>query len=624
MVDSQVKCIKERLTNCPTSPFLMSLVSSFPSEWQGVFGMLNSERLPLYSASNWLKERISDKSKKSIPPHWTNLLNHLLSPFPIVNIDEIYFKPKFFLFPINLQRNILTFIIYHFEDIQLEVVENLVRVLDKLASDFCDWVGILHEILKARVLTIKLNQTSYNVNGSRQDNSHRKRYVRVYTETMSKKSQPKFNKICKKLLTKTTSESCLDFRNFQWLSVNSRFVQSSWNGKENEGLLNSDNGLSNKMKKDLSVSMTSPKVQTIDVETLPINEATEAIAKEPQRELICIDDHDDDEVVDNTRNNVGKGDKEIPVLKKFKAMDNSESSVSANLSVPQPPNSIADDDLEQEAIEEASSLNAFFMSTVKPLMENIKNIDNGREPADSSQLSEQISNLFDCSSTEMEVACQYLGLSSLSEQTAVILCQQFVCMDSEISYSNTLILASQLILPKLERLGQPASRVFLSSIMAFAKKVPRAFSDVVVKDLLAKDKLGTFQTDVICKVVKDAFGLESFKYFLISVLELHKSSPNLLWSENIVAIVQTIIDNKVDIDPSVFQLFSQTLELNSLHLSKSLKFSKLVLAIINKYSCLVTDHYKLFERILDNNTTFLKKPGHSALKKLSTGRLKYN
>ena len=623
---------KEKFVNFPTSSFFASVISSFPAEWQGVFGVLNSETYPLYTATNWLRERLADQTKTSIPPHWTNLVNHLSSEFPSLNVDEVSFKPKLLLLPLNLQKNVLTLIIYHFKEIQLEIVEKLVRVLDTFSPELSDWTCILYKQLKARVITQLLNNKKGLTSGRHRcqpavypstespmiPNSHEQSIV--YGDTVSAESRDKFDEICKKLSVANPPVSYPGFNKVRWLSLENEFVHKSWKSKQKSVEANSGDEANDIVEKDSCVNALKPEALELDKDVVPMNDSNKFVTRDTHTELICVDEDDDDDDDDDgggdDNGSDGDGADEHSRPKRPKVMSEPETDVFNGISVPLPPDAISDRDIEADVSAELSAMSKSLMDRVSPLMALLQSTDSGTDSTISKQLRLQLGLLCECSSTEMEIACKCLNLSSVTEQSAVLLCQQFVDMETEPSYGNTVVFAHYTILPKLEGLEQPAARVLFATIMAFGKKFPRAFCDGVAVKLLTGNKLGTFQTDIICKVIKDAFGLEAVKHILNEILKPDRNLPNGSWSENIVTIVQTIVDTNVDIGSISFARFSQVLELNSLPLAKSLKFAKLILAVINKYGHHVVEHSKVFENILDSNATFLKKAGRMALRKL--------
>lgn len=121
------------------------------------------------------------------------------------------------------------------------------------------------------------------------------------------------------------------------------------------------------------------------------------------------------------------------------------------------------------------------------------------------------------------------------------------------------------------------------------------------------------------KIISDAFTLEVVKYVLEKILDTRFNSQgsSFKWSEDTVTVLQSIINLKFDIfDKPLFEKFAVTLEQQAPFMGKSLKFAKLLLAIIAKYGLHVKEHHDLFARVLQNNDTFLKKAGISALRKV--------
>lgn len=76
-----------------------------------------------------------------------------------------------------------------------------------------------------------------------------------------------------------------------------------------------------------------------------------------------------------------------------------------------------------------------------------------------------------------------------------------------------------------------------------------------------------------------------------------------------------MVDSKPEFSGNLFSIFARVLELQSPHLSKSLKFAKMLLAVMKTYGQLVSAHYSTFLYILEVNDTFLKKAGLAALQK---------
>lgn len=202
---------------------------------------------------------------------------------------------------------------------------------------------------------------------------------------------------------------------------------------------------------------------------------------------------------------------------------------------------------------------------------------------------------------------------------AISLCTQFVALATEPSFGNAAIFATHCLLPKVQELKQAASRALLTAVSLFAKKHSRAFCDSVIARLVQQSNFDTPQVDLVNKVVKECVS-EDTRIHLLELIFATKSENQgcpFLWSENTVSVVQTVVDLKPEFSDDLFRTFAGVLEQQSRHLSKSLKFAKMLLAVIKTYGKHVSMHFNTFVRILEGNETFLKKAGLSALQKTS-------
>lgn len=124
--------------------------------------------------------------------------------------------------------------------------------------------------------------------------------------------------------------------------------------------------------------------------------------------------------------------------------------------------------------------------------------------------------------------------------------------------------------------------------------------------------------DLINKVIKECL-TEDTRVYLTQLIFSVKSDTEGLpfsWTESTVSVVQMLIDLKPEFNEDLFGRFVCVLEKESQHLTKSLKFSKMLLAVIKTYGQHVSMHQNTFVYILEVNETFLKKAGLTALKKV--------
>ena len=208
-----------------------------------------------------------------------------------------------------------------------------------------------------------------------------------------------------------------------------------------------------------------------------------------------------------------------------------------------------------------------------------------------------------------------LEISTIPESSIIMLVKQFLLLERECSFQATVIFAEYCIGVWLVALQQAASRNLLAVVTAFAQKHAKAFVvGIMVKQFNATSLMRP-QCDLIVKVVKN-FEKETLQYFLEKLVQSNEADSHLFWNEDMILLLSTVLERKLDLDVSIFEKFVNWLQSQSLPLANSLKFAKLVLTIINKYGPLVKTRLPTVKQILEENNTFLKKSGLTALKKL--------
>lgn len=208
-----------------------------------------------------------------------------------------------------------------------------------------------------------------------------------------------------------------------------------------------------------------------------------------------------------------------------------------------------------------------------------------------------------------------LEISTVPETSIIMLVKQFLLLEKECSFQATVTFAEYCIGAWLVALQQAASRNVLAIIAAFAQKHPKAFVDGIMVKLFNATSLMRPQCDLIVKVMKN-FEKETLQYFLEKLVWSNEVDSHSVWNEDMILLLSTVLDRQIDLDVSIFQKFVNWLQSQSLPLASSLKFAKLVLTIINKYGPLVKTRLPTFKQILEENNTFLKKSGLTALRKL--------
>lgn len=580
---------ERNIVDFPPDNLLEVLISSFPKEWRGVFAALDSEHLPVQAAIFWLRKKSSNEMLSEIPPNWENFIDHLLSDFPVVLKDKLFFRPKILLLPLNIQRNTLGFISQRSYSIPLETLDKLVQRLRKFSVELEGWRVTHVKILESKVNELKRSNIKGVDDESGTDNTGKDL---CYTDIVTKESKSRFDELVKK------NDVAKSSRTIPWFS---HVLDTA---KRKEGSIISDDSTYRDYK----------AAEQNDFDMVDLTSDVDLQSKTLLHRINPGSPHNFDdsdiEIIEVTENS----------SKQIKTAD----SIDVNfreLTVPLPPEHLiidGEDDPEHLIKEEASATNSKLSDTLQLKVSALQNLLTGQELKEGN-FSDELNIFSFCSSLEMEHVCNQLELKSIEESTAISLCTQFALLPTEPSFGNAAIFATHCLLPKVQELKQTASRALFTAASLFAKKHSRAFCHGVVQGLIQESNLNTPQVDLVNKVVKDCFSKDTRIHLLELIFATKSDSQGcpFSWSEDIISIVQTVVDLKPDFSSDLFESFTGVLEQQSRHLSKSLKFAKILLAVIKTYGEHVSMHFNTFVRILEGNDTFLKKAGLSSLKKVS-------
>lgn len=580
---------ERNIVDFPPDNLLEVLISSFPKEWRGVFAALDSEHLPVQAAIFWLRKKSSNEMLSEIPPNWENFIDHLLSDFPVVLKDKLFFRPKILLLPLNIQRNTLGFISQRSYSIPLETLDKLVQRLRKFSVELEGWRVTHVKILESKVNELKRSNIKGVDDESGTDNTGKDL---CYTDIVTKESKSRFDELVKK------NDVAKSSRTIPWFS---HVLDTA---KRKEGSIISDDSTYRDYK-----AAEQNDFDMVDL-TSDVDLQSETLLHRINPGSPHNFDDSDIEIIEVTENS----------SKQIKTAD----SIDVNfreLTVPLPPEHLiidGEDDPEHLIKEEASATNSKLSDTLQLKVSALQNLLTGQELKEGN-FSDELNIFSFCSSLEMEHVCNQLELKSIEESTAISLCTQFALLPTEPSFGNTAIFAAHCLLPKVQELKQTASRALFTAASLFAKKHSRAFCHGVVQGLIQESNLNTPQVDLVNKVVKDCFSRDTRIHLLELIFATKSDSQGcpFSWSEDIISIVQTVVDLKPDFSSDLFESFTGVLEQQSRHLSKSLKFAKILLAVIKTYGEHVSMHFNTFVRILEGNDTFLKKAGLSSLTKVS-------
>ncbi|XP_008294730.1 Fanconi anemia group E protein [Stegastes partitus] len=219
--------------------------------------------------------------------------------------------------------------------------------------------------------------------------------------------------------------------------------------------------------------------------------------------------------------------------------------------------------------------------------------------------------LNDCDPSQVEVLCNMLSLSSLPEQTLPKLCSSILSLSPDLSYSTAATLIKSLLLEKVLSLSEPASRCLVTAVTSLCSQYPRPMCHALIGPVLEETNIGPPQAELLNRLIEGC--LDS--HYRLLVLQMTFKIP---WSEAVLSIIHSLLDSKPVLNEELFTQFTEQLVSQGPQFTKSVKFAKMMLTVLTKYSSNVTaTHKHSLSGSLMLNGTFLKKPLQAALKRIT-------
>lgn len=600
---------KKVLSDFPPNGLLEVVVTSFPKPWRGVFASLNSEHFAVQAGSFWLQEKSLNIKQSDISPNFIYFIDHLVSDFPVVLNEKLFFRPKILLLPLNMQRNTLAFILFHSFSVPLQSLEKLVECLTKYAAELHDWRLTYLKILKS---TIKESIKAGNDGLQDMGQSSFKEPYRNCSDLISQESRARFDDLVEK------NKQCESSRNISCLS--SAYYTEVRDGKGNQSKSEQCLLFEGFNKKDSSRGDNFDMVDLTDVLSQNGDEKVD-------KELQANQNHGKNDTINVSEDEVMR---DLENTSKIVEIERDMRST-RELIVPPPPDYLIieddvdvpeqskfDADILTDSLIKEQAVDPLFAGSLGQTLTSLKELLHRLEAGENDNCNE-LKVFTSCSSHEMECICSQLNLGELQESTTISLCRQFVSFPTDASFGNASVFAKCCLLPKIQGLRVAASRDMFSAISQFAEKYSRAFCDGVLLRLLQQGNFGDTQVMLVNKIVKESLSEETRLYLLQLVTSIKMTAKNCAfsWTEDTVSVVQTLVDLKPEMSNDLFHTFSRVLEVQSHNLSKSVKFSKMLLAVVKSYRNQVSLYVNCFMHIFGCNETFLKKAGLSALNKIS-------
>ncbi|MGH0177624.1 UNVERIFIED_CONTAM: hypothetical protein FKN15_075985 [Acipenser sinensis] len=225
--------------------------------------------------------------------------------------------------------------------------------------------------------------------------------------------------------------------------------------------------------------------------------------------------------------------------------------------------------------------------------------------------SEDLQVLNECDPAQVELLCSVLRLSEVPEQVLPQFCTVLLALSPDLSCSTAAELARSLFLSKVLSLTEPASRFLMTAVTSFCSRYPRPSCCSLIGPILQARFAGSVQMELVCRLIEDCLDPEHYVLVFGQVLCVP-------WREEVLSVIHTLLDRKVALSPDQFEQFIDRLSQQAAHFSKSMKFAKLVLAVLTKHQSSVTvTHKNTLACALALNETFLKKCLQAALKRIA-------
>lgn len=209
----------------------------------------------------------------------------------------------------------------------------------------------------------------------------------------------------------------------------------------------------------------------------------------------------------------------------------------------------------------------------------------------------------DCPNQEISTLCIKLELVMLPEESLCTFVSN-ICSQNELAFETSSVILDHSLTEHLNMLKVPISRNVFTCIGDTLKVNPRLMVIGVLIKLLRNDCFSSFQEDILKKLVaneylkSDGVGLLLDKYF---------EDGSTALSEEFVSMIEVLLNTKPNLSENCLQNILKSIANNSAVLSKSLKLMKLLIMLIKTYPVYSSGDKILLQKIVNQNTTFMKK-----------------
>ncbi|CAG6021380.1 unnamed protein product [Menidia menidia] len=219
--------------------------------------------------------------------------------------------------------------------------------------------------------------------------------------------------------------------------------------------------------------------------------------------------------------------------------------------------------------------------------------------------------LNDCDPPQVELLCVTLRLSDLPEPALIKLCNSVLSLSPDLSHSTAASLIKSLLLQKALSLSEPASRCLMTAVTSLCSHYPRPMCHAVIGPMLEEKDMGLPQAELLNRLIEGCLD----PHYKLLVFQM---TFRITWSEAVLSVIHSLLNSKPDLNEDIFTQFIEELVNQGPQFNKSVKFAKMMLTVLGKYSYYVTDvHKQSLTNCLSSNETFLKKSLQAALKRIA-------
>ncbi|XP_072306147.1 Fanconi anemia group E protein [Eucyclogobius newberryi] len=225
--------------------------------------------------------------------------------------------------------------------------------------------------------------------------------------------------------------------------------------------------------------------------------------------------------------------------------------------------------------------------------------------------SDVVNVLNDCDPAQLEVVCSTINLPNVPEHILPKLCSSVLALSPDLSFSTATIFIRSLLLQKILSLSEPASRCLVTTVTSLCSRYSRPLCQALFEPVLEDKNIGNLQADLLSKLFDVCLDSRYKRLALEMTFKVQ-------WTEAVLSIIHSLLDSKLDIDEDLFTQFTEQLISKASQFTKSVKFAKMLLTVLTKYSSSITAvHKHTLSNCLMLNDTFLKKSLQAALKRIT-------